>query len=172
MLLASDFLEKYGPRHFKALYCNLSSFQQPYKVTRHCCLYLTSKEQTPSSRGAWVVTNKELVKGIGQNLKPGQADSKTCALAKTNSENLAVYIQHRNLICKGTPGKQRHRFRLSGVHRCRSLWKMANTVISVQLLLHPSIPWMEKHVCSTLIANFSQLHWTLSKGLWGGSLVY
>lgn len=27
-----------------------------------------------------------------QNLKPGQTDSKTCALAKTNPENLTDYI--------------------------------------------------------------------------------
>lgn len=33
-----------------------------------------------------MVTNKELVYKAVKNLKPGQADSKTCALAETNSD--------------------------------------------------------------------------------------
>lgn len=96
---------------------------------------------------------------MNQNVKPGQADSKACALAEPSRESLAI----SSIVIISTARKQPgSNFTALGSHMCspqdtqtRSLWDMAGTIFSVQLLAHPSIPWMKKHVCSTLTTNFT-----------------
>lgn len=52
---------------------------------------------------------------MNQNVKPGQADSKACALAEPSPESLADFIYCHNFYCKETTRKQPHCLRFSYV---------------------------------------------------------